>query len=817
MLFVAAIAVVVALLSTSVDSTSASASTMPLPVVLFAAIAVGLASLAFAILIHNVADRRGDPLDARGDAAELRKTLAVTEAILKAEQQVLVFWEQGQRVRIVTHTLAGVAGVPEDAQSLERFGQWLDTVSATELKSCLDALFTDGRAFNVLVQTVKGAYVEADGRAAGGRAILRLRDVVGYKRDLARILEQHRSLTREIAASRALLDALPMPVWLRGGDGRPEWANAAYIKAVDAAALEEVRTANIELLEMRQREQVAETMRAGKPYRERLPLIIGGDRKAHDVIVLPLESGSIGAAIDVAAIESARGERDRLVTAYDRTLDRVATGVAIFGPDQRLTFFNDAYRKLWQLDPDWLATQPTDSEILDRLRALSRLPEVVNYRDWKNKILAGYKSGAEYEDWWHLPDGRMVHILSEQRPDGGLTYLCDDATERIELEARYNALIDAQRETLDNLKEAVAVFAPDGRLKLFNSALCQIWRLSRATLNEGPHIDEIARQCSVLVDDQQIWTLMNRAVTGISDRRQPVEGQMIRPDDSIIDYAISPLPDGATLITFSDVTDVKRYERALIERNEALLAADRLKSQFISHVSYELRTPLTNIIGFSELLLNPRTGTLNTKQREYMGDISGSSKTLLSIINDILDLATIDAGAMELKLAPTRIRPIVEAAVLGVRDRANRTRLELDIRIADDVDEFIADESRVRQILYNLLANAIGFSQPNGTIRVGCWREAGMVAMTVEDQGVGIPKDQQARVFERFESRSLGSKHRGAGLGLAIVKSLVELHGGNLSLDSEPGRGTRVTVRLPETGLASINTAHKLEKIAGRA
>ena len=231
------------------------------------------------------------------------------------------------------------------------------------------------------------------------------------------------------------------------------------------------------------------------------------------------------------------------------------------------------------------------------------------------------------------------------------------------------------------------------------------------------------------------------------------------------------------------------------------MAADRLKSQFISHVSYELRTPLTNIIGFSELLSSPRTGELNSKQREYLNDISASSRTLLAIINDILDLATIDAGALELKLAPVKVAAVVDTAVLGVRDRANRARLNLDIRVAEDAVEFIADEARVRQVLYNLLSNAIGFSKPGDTISVSVWREAGMMAFAVEDKGVGIPKDQQQRVLERFESRSQGSKHRGAGLGLSIVKSLVELHGGAMSLESEPGQGTRVTVRFPEDGV----------------
>jgi signal transduction histidine kinase len=576
---------------------------------------------------------------------------------------------------------------------------------------------------------------------------------------------------------------------------------------VEASSEKEVRERQIELLEMRQREDVKAALARGNAYRERVHIISAGARKAHDVVVLPLDGATAGVAIDVAAIETAQGELSRHNAAYERTFDRVASAVAIFGPDQRLSFFNEAYRRLWLLDVDWLATKPTDGQILDRLRELSRVPEVENYRDWKAKILSGYKTGVDYEDWWHLLDGRTIRVASAQRPDGGLTYLYDDVTEHVAMESRYNALINVQRETLDGLKEGVAVFATDGRLKLFNSALAQIWRLSPSTLREGPHIDEIIAQCCKLYDDIATWARMSRAVTGISDRRQPMQGQMTRPDQSVIDYAVAPLPDGATLITFVDVTDSKRYERALIERNEALVAGDRLKSQFISHVSYELRTPLTNIIGFSELLMSPRTGNLNDKQREYLNDISASSRILLAIINDILDLTSIDAGALELKLAPVKVTELVNSAALGVRDRAARARLNIDIRIADDAVEFIADEARVRQVLYNLLSNAIGFSNPGNSISLQAWRESGMMAFAVQDRGVGIPKDEQRRVFERFESRSQGSKHRGAGLGLSIVKSLVELHGGAMSLESEPGQGTRVTVRFPESGVREAQAA----------
>ena len=807
MLLLASLVVVAALVIAVADGGSLPLAGLKPRTILVLSIAAGAAALAGAMFMRRLSRHSGLQSSAVDEIGELRRNLLTAEAIIKAEPQVLVFWEQGQGVRVMTHTLIGITGLPEDHAELLKFGRWLDVASAPELKKGLDSLFADGRPFTLLLKTAAGGHVEADGRATGGRAILRLREVAGRKRDLARILEQHRLLVRDTLAGRTLLNSLPLPVWFRQSDGRIEWVNAAYVKAVEARDDKEVRERQIELLETRQREAVQAALAKGAPYRERVHLISGGTRKAHDVVVLPLEGATVGAAIDVAALETAQGELVRHVAAYERTLDRVATGVAIFGPDQRLTFFNEAYRKLWLLDADWLATKPSDSEVLDRLRELSRLPEVGNYRDWKAKLLAGYKTGTEYEDWWHLLDGRTIHVVSAQRPDGGLTYLYDDATERFALESRYNAMIDAQRETLDSLKEGVAVFATDGRLKLFNSAFAQVWRLSRSTLGEGPHIDEIIGACSALYDDLPTWARISRAVTGISDRRQQVAGQMTRPDQSVIDFAVSPLPDGATLITFVDVTDSKRYEQTLLERNDALVAADRLKNHFISHVSYELRTPLTNIIGFSELLSSPRTGDLNSKQREYLNDISASSRTLLAIINDILDLATIDAGALELKLAPVRVAAVVETAVLGVRDRANRARLNLDIRVAQDADEFVADEARVRQVLYNLLSNAIGFSKPSDTISISAWREAGMMAFAVEDRGVGIPKEQQQRVLERFESRSQGSKHRGAGLGLSIVKSLVELHGGSMSLESEPGRGTRVTVRFPESGMRPTEQA----------
>jgi signal transduction histidine kinase len=798
-LLVASLAVVLALVAglTRASATGAGTGAGKL---LALAIILGGASLAGYSVLTLVRSSRKAEKSATTENRDLRRKLASTEALIKAEPQILIHWEQGEAASVIAHTLAGIAGLPGTTSELLRFGMWLEERSSAALKAALDELVSEGRGFSLVLRTLSNGYVEAEGRASAGRGILRLRDVAGLRRDITMIVSHQETLTRAISSARALLDALPMPVWFKTPDGQLSWVNAAYVRAVDASSAEEVRERQIELLETRQRKLVTEALAGGEVYHRRLPLIVGGERKSHDVIVLPLDDAIAGAAIDVAALETAQGELERQIASYDRTLDRVATAVAIFNSDQQLSFFNDAYTKLWGLDATWLKTRPPDSAILDRLRELGRLPEVVNYKEWKAKLLSTYQTGAGHEDLWHLRDGRMLHVMGEQRPDGGVTYLYADETERFALESRFKTLISVQGETLNSLKEGVAVFATNGRLQLFNVSFCAIWKLPRRALEANPHIDEIVQDVAPTGDDAATWTSLARMVTAFMSERETIEGRMNRADGSVIDYAATPLPDGATLLTFADVTDARRAERALMERNEALVAADRLKTHFISHVSYELRTPLTNIIGFSELLANPRVGALSEKQREYLGDITSSSKTLLAIIDDILDLATIDAGSLDLRTGPIDVRAMIRSAIMGVRDPAIRNNLMLDIAVADDVHSFMADEARVRQVLYNLLSNAVGFSKPGDVIHLSCWREDDRVVFTVQDQGPGIPTGQQRRVFDRFESRTQGSAHRGAGLGLSIAKSLVELHGGDIDLKSEPGQGTTVTVRFPERG-----------------
>jgi len=777
---------------------------------LFAGAAVWLG-----VAVHNC--RRTRAAD-ETEIQRLNGELGAAHALLNSERQAIITWEHGSdSPRLMTYTLPPELGVPVQLRRMSRFASWLERESALALEGSVAALRESGEVFNQVLTTAAGANIEVEGRPSGPFIVLRFRALREHGEERAQLMARLRETEDSLSAFRALVQALPMPAWLRDGEDRLTWVNSAYVAAVDAGSAQEVTDGQVELLEARQRSQIDKTLASGKVFRERLQTIVGGERRSYDTVALPAGPSGGGVAIDVAPLESARGELDRQMAAHARTLNRVATGVAIFATDRRLSFYNESFASLWDLPPAWLDQRPSLGEILDRLRAERLLPEQIDYRAWRARQTAAFDNAAQddmQEDWWHLPDGRAIHVAADQRPDGGVTFLYDDVTERLALESSYNALIHMQRETLDHLREGVAVFGSDGRLQLFNPAFEQIWGLDEAFLKNAPHVDEVMGACAPRLADPAPWERTRAAVTGMDEERSGFDGHMTLEGGAEIAYAGIPLPDGATMMTYADITDSKRVEQALIERNEALEASDRLKNTFISHVSYELRTPLTNIIGFSELLGEPHVGELNDRQRDYLGDIRSSSQTLLAIINDILDLATIDAGALELKTREADVREIIRAAELGVKERIAAERITLDIDIAPDVESVVADDKRVTQILYNLLSNAIGFSGEDGAISLTCRREGDMIAFSVQDTGCGIPEEFRDSVFQRFESRPQGSQHRGAGLGLSLVKSLVELHAGQIDLHSEPGTGTTVTVLLPEHGQARAAESQAQEQAA---
>jgi len=759
-------------------------------------------SIAFAIVaaILFVRAAQGKKLaeqHTRRQAESLSRERSSLQSLLAVEPQMLVRWEGGAAPEIAASTLDASLKLPGTCDALLNFDSWLDKRSAAILQKQLDQLVEAGTSFSQEIEMQSGLVLDATGCASGSSAVLKLKEASPAlaAQDASNGEQGKNALDLDI--SLALFDAIPMPVWFRDHAGKLSWVNQAYAESVDAGNSSEVCQQQLEFLSSRQRDAAMQKLDQGETYSGRIHAIVSGSRRAFEVVLQPVGNMNAGIAIDVAALETAESELSRHIEEHTRTLDNIATAVAIFSPEKRLEYFNQAYCDIWKLDSAWLSTRPSDGEILDKLRRDRVLPEEADYKAWKHKRLDRYDETSTHEDRWHLPDGRTIHVIANYIAGGSATFLYENITEELALKSSFNALIHVQKETLDHLREGVAVFGTDGRLKLFNSSFAAIWKLNTQALGKEPHIDEVINWCRVLLDDDAAWDNVKQAITSIDDARDPLEGTLSRPDGSILAYAGLPLPDGATLLTYIDISDSKRVELALIERNEALEAADRLKSAFIGHVSYELRTPLTNIIGFSDLLTSQALGSLNDRQKEYLSDIQTSSDDLLTIINDILDLATIDAGTFDLAIAPVRAAEVIEAAVTGVRETIRQSNLDLTINIDDDAQDITADARRLTQVLFNLLSNAIGFSEPGGSIAVNCRRDGEMIAISVEDKGRGIPEDYQESAFNPFETRPQGSEHRGTGLGLTIVKSLVELHGGKISLASAPGVGTTVTVLLP--------------------
>ncbi|HTK36011.1 MAG TPA: PAS-domain containing protein [Caulobacteraceae bacterium] len=638
---------------------------------------------------------------------------------------------------------------------------------------------TDGK-------TARSAVV-VEGRTAGALAWLRLSVSAGAGLPSA-------------ARFAAFLDAQPNPAWISTPSGRLVWANRAWLGAADAVSVEEaLRTGRswdrgVESL-------AAEAAGLGQRREGLRWAPVAGRRRAFQVAAQPLEGGGAGAiALDVTEAEETRESLKRQAAAHDETLNRLADAVAIFGPQRRLAFHNTAFAELWGLEPAWLAEGPTHGEVLDRLRQRRRLPESADYAKWKAHELGFYETLAETPDeLWSLPDGRTLRVVRQPHPFGGLLLLFSDITGELRLRAQYNGLVQVQQATLDKLNDAVAVFGSDGRLRLHNEAFERFWGLTPQAMTEAGDFDRVAELCTHLVHDRQFWRDLKARVGDPDPQgRKPVAGETRTSDDRVIAFQTRPLPDGATLIAFDDITATRSLEQALADRSAALTDAERLKRDFVGNVSYELRTPLTTIIGYSELL-ESQGEALPDRSRAYVAAVRSAASQLAGSINDVLDMAQIDAGEMGLTLGDVRVETLMEQAAARAQPTATEAGVEIAVETPDgEVGMIRADERRLAQALDHLVMAAVRTAPRGGRVTLDARRTLGAVQMRVTDTGRGIPFHVQAHIFDRFVGRDRG----GPGLGLALVKALVELHGGWVSLESEPGHGATFTCHLPEAAFS---------------
>ncbi|ACT57896.1 sensor histidine kinase [Hirschia baltica] len=779
---------------------------------------IAIAALLWALRISDGA--RGAAKKYRERARELEEKLARSDSVFGAHPGVVLVWEEdeilegswGKPSVYGSHVaLAAVLNFTDDSMSSDPAVRLLEGLGDLEardgagrdatLRERLMQLRTEGAPFSLTIIGPNGRFLEADGRTAGGRAVLWVSDstIKGLEESGARgrLEEARQIIARDPTAFLEMLGKAPFIAWRLSGAGRLQWVNESYLKAVEGKNLDHVLDRQI-MLDQEIASQAQTVLTDKTESRKTRYIVIDGERRAMRVLMFPLSGGVAGMAFDVSEEEAARETLERHRRAHDDTLNHVSDAVAIFGADRKLSFHNKHFEELWDLNPRFLLEKPSHGEFLDRLRESKLLPAQQKYSDWRTKELDYNTGGSKRsidENMWMLPDGRTLQVTRQKHPLGGILLLFKDISDELTLKANYNALINQQKATLDKLSEAVAVYGGDGGLRLSNASFEKLWQLEPAKLKNAPEFDEVAEMCAPLFHDKSVWAAIKGRVTNPTpEARQEFRGEMKRSDGSIVTFLTQPLPDGATLIAFVDATASRRVEGALRERAEAFQAADRLKTEFVQNVSYQLRSPLTTILGYAEFLESGKQGSLNAQQLENVNSILQASDHLSRLIENILDLATIEAGRMDLDLKDLDLKSLIDESVEMVVANAADTKVSIKVDCPATIGSMHADERRIKQILFNLLTNALRFTTAGDTIKVKAEKAEGVIRLQVTDTGKGVAYEQQAEAFDAFTS----GDNRGAGLGLALVRSFVELHGGWVAMKSKPTKGATVICCLPE-------------------
>ena len=730
----------------------------------------------------------------------IRETQSQVERLslfLVTDRQLLIAW-------------GGPSGEPEvegdpglfvEATSPSRvlsFGEWLAPEDARSLDRHVHQLRAEGSAFSASMRTLRADYVEIEGRPVAGRAVMAIRIATGERMALARLQDENKTLESAQNQLRSVLEAIPQPVWLRDRAGKLGWVNSAYAQAVDASAPDIALNRQAEILDSDDRATIRKVQASEGRYRGAVTAIFSGQRRKVDVIEVAGPEGGGGLALDVSELEATRQALERQMDAHVRTLDELPTAVAIYDRRQQLTYFNKAFRTLFALEPKFLATQPTNSEVLDYLRANGRLPEDQDYREWKAALLAQYAATETSERGWNLPNGRALRVVISPNPQGGVTYLFEDETERFTLATSYDQLKNTQWETLMALSEGVGVFGSDGCLQLSNPAFATLWGINPEVLDGKPHVDEVGRACRACLGD--VWRDVAQVACSISDARIEHAFSATTSDGRVLAIATTPLPDRATLVTVTDVTDTVEAEQRLRDHNEALKQAARLRTDFIKSVSFELRSPLTSVVGLAQALAEGVAGPLTPKQLAYAQDLSRASDAVLALTSDILDLASIESGSIDLVREDVDLARAIQEATEGLKDRLGDAKIRLALNIANGITSVKADPQRLRHIVFNLLANAVSFSGPGDTVRLAVRHENAATIIEVSDAGKGPgiadqPRMQQPQIQGQDGLPNVEREH---GLRFSLAKALVQLHQGVITVGQDPKGGHVIAVAIPD-------------------
>jgi PAS domain-containing protein len=458
---------------------------------------------------------------------------------------------QSFREALLTGAAQGVVVLRGADQDRQYFGEGralyescMDSAQAGKAIRAIDGLVEEGTPFALTVCRDEGN-LTLRGTPVAGRAVLYIN---------REIKPDNQERYREI------LETLPIPVWMRGPGQAIAWANRAFLSILGFSSLEDAVTANA-ALEWSERDLTIRALESRGPVECRASVIVRGESRVFAMGLAPMGEASVaGFATDVTDFVRMESRLQLISDAQEDMIERIPFAVATFDSDLKLAGFNNAYAEMWELPKNWLETHPAYGDILDRLRDRRRLPEQRSFPEWKTAQLQSFGSAQRRgEEFWHLPNGKSIRLVIQPHLAGGVFVLFQDITERLRLESSLNLLTQVQKATLDTLDEGIAIFGTDGRLVLHNALFAKMWKLSEDELGGQPHFAEIANICTTRIGRDGIWGIVSCGVNSATPESFGEWGKTRRADGRIISLALSRLPNGATVVTFTDLTDLEQF------------------------------------------------------------------------------------------------------------------------------------------------------------------------------------------------------------------------------------------------------------------
>jgi len=640
----------------------------------------------------------------------------------------------------------------------------------------------------------------------GGAAIVWVFDFTASEDELSQLRRKAGRAEADFSALIGLIEAAPMPMWFRDEDMRLRLVNQAYVEAVGSESLRTVIENQTELLEPDGGKTPADIARECLDKQVKAQrtdaVTIDGERRSLRVTDLPLgRDGVAGYAIDIEEQQQVTREFKAFRDAQRAMLDQLSIGVAQFNAQEQLTFANRPFRRQFGLTNETVVAGLAFDRFLAEAREHGSTPEVRDFPEWRREHRAWFDSAETKEENWPLSGGTHLRIVAQPMPDGGLVMIAEDRTEQLALSATRDTLLRTRTATLDSLFEALAIFAPDGSVQLWNRSFAATWGLPGDFLDTHPSVDGLLEAVSQnLAKPGQSEKIGGVVRAATLDRREK-EGRVVLTDGRTLRFAGVPLPDGNGLLTVLDITDSQKAEKALRERAVALEEADAVKARFLANMSYEFRTPLTTIGGFAELLKSGAAGEVNEQASEYVDAILSSVARLTEQVENVLDLSQSEAGLLPIEKEEIDLLPFLTGLVRDREQEIIAAGLGLDLkgrrgRVAD------ADPRQLGRAVGNLLDNAIQATAEGGKIIIEIpkpgesdeWR----AMIVISDNGRGMSPDELARAEGNLSGANSqsGDVSQGTGLGIRLARQLVDAHGGSLEIASEKGAGTVAAITL---------------------